>query len=262
MRHPCAGRPAAGHQRCERRAGLADVERSRGLRARRAPRRRAAAASPASGGAAAATALHLVESAVAMQHHVAAGRERRARCARRACPTAPPSTCRRSSAAPRTRSNPRITSRTIVTEVVAGATGSMAVNTTCAVIPSGSSASGRNAAKSVASSSARSASTTGSRCVAVGRGAAVAGHVLEHRQHAALHQPCGDRRRRSPRPCSGVVAIGAVADHRVGAGAPARRRSAGNRRRCRARADRWRSAARRAGRPRGPPRGRGRRAAP
>ena len=43
-----------------------------------------------------------------------------------------------------------------------GAMGSIALNTTCAVIPSGSFASGRKAAKSVASSVARSASTTGS----------------------------------------------------------------------------------------------------
>ena len=69
--------------------------------------------------------------------------------ARRSCRTAPPWKCRRSSAGHRTRSNPRITSRTIVTEVVAGASGSMAVNTTCAVIPIGRSASGRKAAKSV-----------------------------------------------------------------------------------------------------------------
>src|SRR5262249_9366905 len=51
--------------------------------------------------------------------------------------------------------NPRITCRTIVTEVVAGATGSMALKTTCAVIPIGKSASGRNAAKSTASRGAR-----------------------------------------------------------------------------------------------------------
>src|SRR5271169_985881 len=56
----------------------------------------------------------------------------------------------------------RITSRTIVAETVAGATGSTAVNTTCAVIAIGSAASGRNAAKSVASRTARSALTTGS----------------------------------------------------------------------------------------------------
>ena len=56
---------------------------------------------------------------------------------------------------------PRITCLTIVTEVVAGATGSMALNTTCAVMPSGRPANGRKAAKSVASRVARSISTTG-----------------------------------------------------------------------------------------------------
>ena len=48
--------------------------------------RRAAARSPASGGAASATARHLVEPAVAVQHHVAAGREAPLRRARRALP--------------------------------------------------------------------------------------------------------------------------------------------------------------------------------
>src|SRR5215212_5518330 len=56
----------------------------------------------------------------------------------------------------------RITCATIVAEVVAGAMGSNAVNTTCAVMPIGSCASGRNAAKSLTSSNARSALTTGS----------------------------------------------------------------------------------------------------
>src|SRR5450830_526543 len=78
--------------------------------------------------------------------------------------------------------NPRITSCTIVTDVVAGATGSMAVNTTCAVMPSGRPASGRNAAKSVASRVARSVSMIGNlawlsavarpwpgRCLSTGR---------------------------------------------------------------------------------------------
>ena len=55
-----------------------------------------------------------------------------------------------------------ITCLTIVTEVVAGATGSIALNTTCAVIPSGKPAKGRNAAKSTASRVAKSVSTTGS----------------------------------------------------------------------------------------------------
>src|SRR4029079_3488416 len=56
----------------------------------------------------------------------------------------------------------RITSCTIVAETVAGSTGSSAVNTTCAVIPMGRPASGRKAAKSVASSTTLSVLTTGS----------------------------------------------------------------------------------------------------
>src|SRR6478736_715 len=63
---------------------------------------------------------------------------------------------------PRNCSKPRITSRTRVTEVVAGAIGSMALYTIWAVIPSGRSDSGPNAAKSVATSVARSVSTRGS----------------------------------------------------------------------------------------------------
>src|SRR5262249_55647375 len=57
----------------------------------------------------------------------------------------------------------RITLATILAEVVAGATGSMAVNTTWAVIPKGRARSGRKAAKSVVSSAARSVVTTGRR---------------------------------------------------------------------------------------------------
>ncbi len=107
----------------------------------------------------------------------------------------------------------RITSCTIVAEVVAGATGSMAVNTTCAVIPNGSAASGRKAAKSVASSVARSAVDHRQRLVAVRGRAAVAWNMLEHRQNAAVAKTLGDRigdgRHRFR-----VRAVGAVADHR------------------------------------------------
>src|SRR5262249_2091165 len=56
----------------------------------------------------------------------------------------------------------RITSPIIIGDAVAGAVGSSAVNTTWAVIPNGSFASGRNAAKSVASSVPGSVVTTGS----------------------------------------------------------------------------------------------------
>src|SRR6516162_1639440 len=63
---------------------------------------------------------------------------------------------------PRNPSQSRITSRTRVTEVVAGAIGSIAVYTIWAVIPSGRSESGRNAAKSVVLRVSRSVSTMGS----------------------------------------------------------------------------------------------------
>ena len=182
-------------------ARRAEIERRGGLP--RAPSAASArrAASPASCGASAATAAHLVHLAVAVEHHVAAGRERRARALGERAGQRPHRHVvahQQPVEADRIRES---LARTIVAEVVAGATGSIAVNTTCAVMPIGSFASGRNAAKSVASSVARSASTTGQLLVAVGRGAAVAGDVLEHRQHAALHQPCGDRAPRSPRPC-------------------------------------------------------------
>ena len=81
----------------------------------------------------------------------------------------------------------------------------------------GSAASGRNAAKSVASSSARSAVDHRQPHMAVRRGAAVPGQVLEDRQHAALHEPGRDRRR-DRRHLLGRVAVGAIPDHRVGAG--------------------------------------------
>ncbi len=51
--------------------------------------------------------------------------------------------------------------------------------------------------------------------MAVGGGTTVARQMLQHRQHAALHQPFGDRRR----DCGdlfGTRAVGAIADHRIG----------------------------------------------
>src|SRR5262249_36193867 len=63
---------------------------------------------------------------------------------------------------PRNPSQSRITSRIRVTEVVAGAIGSIAVYTIWAVIPSGRSERGRNAAKSVVLRVSRSVSTIGS----------------------------------------------------------------------------------------------------
>ena len=115
---------------------------------------------------------------------------------------------------PRNSSKSRITSRTRVTEVVAGAIGSIALYTIWAVIPSGRSDSGRNAAKSVATRVARSVSTRGSGAVAVGGGTAVPWNMLEHRQHPACQQAvrhrAGDRRNLV---CS--IAVSTVADHGV-----------------------------------------------
>ena len=53
--------------------------------------------------------------------------------------------------------------------------------------------------------------------MAVGGGAAVAGHVLEHRQHAARHQALARRAPPIAATLRGRVAVGAVADHRIGA---------------------------------------------
>ena len=94
-------------------------------------------ASPASTGRLGRDRAHLVELAVAMQHDVAAGRERRRACARASVPDSAPIDMSSLINSPSNPMKPRITSRIIVAEVVAGATGSMAVNTTCAVIPSG-----------------------------------------------------------------------------------------------------------------------------
>ena len=80
--------------------------------------------------------------------------------------------------------------------------------------------------------------------VAVHRRAAVTGQMLEHRQHAAVHQPGRDRAGER-RDLIGRVAIGAVADHCVGA----RDRNIGERQAidvdAERLADRWRSAGRR-----------------
>ena len=53
--------------------------------------------------------------------------------------------------------------------------------------------------------------------MAVGRGAAVTGQMLEHRQHAALAEPVGNRAG-DRRNLVGALAIGAIPDHRIGAG--------------------------------------------
>ena len=108
---------------------------------------------------------HLRHVAVAMQDHVAASRDRRAAALRQASRTMRPWRYRRSSEGPRKPIESRITSRTIVGEVVAGATGSMALNTTWAVMRQRQT---RQAAEKrqnrYASRVARSALTTGRLC--------------------------------------------------------------------------------------------------
>ena len=108
---------------------------------------------------------------------------------------------------------PRITSPIIVAEVVAGCTGSIAVNTTCAVIANGNLFRGRNAAKSRGFERCAVGVHHRQPFVAVGVGAAVAGDVLEHRQHAAVRQALGDGGG-DGRDLVRRLAIGAVADHR------------------------------------------------
>ena len=124
---------------------------------------------------------------------------------------------------------PRITSRIIVAEVVAGSTGSMAVKTTCAVIPNGKFFSGRNAAKSVASSVARSACTTGSCSWLSAVARPWPGMCLSTGSTPPSMQALGDGGG-DGRDLVRRLAIGAVADHGVGAARPAHRRAAGSRR--------------------------------
>ena len=76
--------------------------------------------------------------------------------------------------------------------------------------------SGRNAAKSVASSVPAVGFDHRQHAVAVGGGPAVPGNMLEHRQHAASHQPVRDRAR-DRRDLVGGIAISTVANHWVGA---------------------------------------------
>ena len=126
--------PDAGHQLSEFGAAAPrDRSASAAFRAASAAAARRAA-SPASTGASAATASISGISPVAMEHHVAAGRDARRGFARRANPTRRPWKCRQLINRPLNPIESRITSRTIVAEMVAGATGSRAVNTTCAVI--------------------------------------------------------------------------------------------------------------------------------
>ena len=172
-----------------------------------------------------------------MEHEVAAGGERGARALARASPTSAPietsSLISSPSKSDRSRESLR---RSLSAEVVAGATGSMAVNTTCAVIPSGRSRQrpeggeiGRFERRAVGIDDRQRA--RGCRHWR-GRGP---GMCLSTGSTPPVHQALGHRRARSPRPFR-RVAIGAVADHGIGAARPAHRRAAGSRRRCRARA--------------------------
>ena len=72
------------------------------------------------------------------------------------------------------------------------------------------------AAKSVISKVLRSVVTTGRRGMAVGGGAAVAGQMLEDRQHAAACSPAATAAAMAATWCGGRP-IGAVPDHLVGA---------------------------------------------
>ncbi len=105
-----------------------------------------------------------------------------------------------------------------MTEVVAGATGSMAENTTCAVMPSGRPAKRPERGKIGGFQGGAVGIDHRQLVVAVGRRPAMARQVLEHRQDAAGHEAFGDRAG-DGRDLAGLGSIGAVADHRVGAGA-------------------------------------------
>ncbi len=204
--------------------------------------------------------LHLVESAVAMEHDVAAGRERRARALGERARTALPSTRRRSSAARRTRSNPRITCADHC-----GRSGGRRDR-----IDGGE----HNMRGHPQRQARRAAGTPRNRSPPASRGrrrppAAAAWLSAVARPWPGMCLSTGSTPP-SIRPSAtapaiaatllGRVAIGAVADHRVGAGD----RHVGERQAIDVDAeraqDRWRSAARRAARPQARPRGRGRRA--
>ena len=107
------------------RARAAATSKSAGVRRAASAASARRAASPASGGHCAATCAHLVELAVAVEHDIAAGRERRAAALGERSRQGPHRHVVTHQQRRRNRSCRRITSRTIVPEVVAGATGSM-----------------------------------------------------------------------------------------------------------------------------------------
>ena len=162
--------------------------------------------------------------------------------ARRSIPPTRSWTRRHSSTNPGIRSSRESPVAMIVAEVVAGCAGSIALNTTCAVIAIGNSASGRNAAKSVRFQLVSEASTTGS---------------LKWLSAVARPWPGMCLSTGSTPPCSSpsVTAAAMAATlsgsvHRPARRSPRRRRrpahppAAGNRRSCRDRQDRRRSAGR------------------
>ena len=131
----------------------------------------------------------------------------------------------------------RITSRTIVAEVVAGATGSIALNTTCAVIAERQ-ARQRPECGEIGGFQRRPVGTDHDRQphMAVGGGPAMAGNVLEHRQNAAL---AASPSATAPAMAATLSGLGRHRRDRRSSGRPRRPahpRAAGNRRRCRARA--------------------------
>ena len=157
-------------------------------------------------------------------------------CARPACRTRLPSKHRRSSAIHRNPIDPRITSPIIIADVVAGWAASMALNTTCAVMPSGRLDNGRNAAKSVASRVARSVSTTGRRRWLSAVARPWPGRCFSTGRTPPAISPCG-LRARERRDLLRRRAEGTVADHARRRRQPARRPPECNRHRCRPRAD-------------------------
>ena len=114
------GAAASRHQLRIRARAAATSKASGARRAAPARHRRARRPRPRATGAAVRDLAHLVEIRRCNEARHRSRPRARPRRARRACPTGPPSRCRRSSAGRRTRSTPRITSLTIIAEVVAG----------------------------------------------------------------------------------------------------------------------------------------------
>ena len=82
---------------------------------------------------------------------------------------------------------------------------------TCAVIAIGKSSSALNGTKSVARKTSSDSSHHRQFMMAVGKGAAMPGDMLQHRHNAAIHQPLRLRARQSDH-LLGLMAESAVAD--------------------------------------------------